>query len=339
MKRIEACRSQEEQAGMNAIDTKLVGIERKRCAVLPTPVHELPALSQLSNCRVFCKRDDLTGFGFGGNKARKLDYLISDALRSGCDTLVAVGANQSNFCRMVAAYGSVHGMEVHLMLGGRKPDVPTGNLRLDHILGAECHHVDSGDWGEWEAAAAGLETTLRRTGRQVYRMPVGGSTTVGALGYVAAMSEILEDEKRLGLHFSTIVLASASAGTQAGLVVGKTIANWPGQVLGISVAKEAPRQHQDVFDLAQATAASLGLSIDRQIVCVDDSFLGDGYARKTRECEDAVQFFARKCGIFLDHVYTGKAAAGLLKYVISNRFEPASSILFLHTGGSPELFA
>ena len=323
---------------MEAIDTKLIDIERQRHAVLPTPVHELPALSQVSNCRVFCKRDDLTGFGFGGNKARKLDFLIANALSSQCDTLLTVGANQSNFCRMVAAYGSAHGMDVHLVLGGNKPDIPTGNLRLDHMLGAKCHHVDSYDWDEWEARAAAIETDLRQKGRAVYRMPVGGSTMIGALGYVAAMSEILDDEKRLNLLFNVVVFASASAGTQAGLVVGKSIANWPGQVLGYSVANESMRLERDIFSLAQETANRLGTSIDRRTVCCDDSYLGEGYANKTEACIDAVHFFARKCGIFLDYVYTGKAAAGLLDYLETGRFASGSSILFLHTGGNAELF-
>lgn len=323
----------------DAIDAKLVGIERQQHAILPTPMHELTVLSEMSGCRVFCKRDDLTGFGFGGNKARKLDFLIADALQSGCDTLLAVGAQQSNFCRMVSAYGSVHATDVHLVLGGREPDVPTGNLRLDHMLKATCHHVDSRDWHEWESRAAALEADLRRQGRAVYRMPVGGSTVTGTLGYVAAVSEILDDEARLGVSFDALVLASSSAGTQAGLIVGKSIANWPGQILGISVAKDRDRQRQDVFDLAKATADRLECSVDIQDVCVDDSYLGDGYACNTEACEDAVLFFARKCGMFLDHVYMGKAAAGVLDYLRTNRFTPGSSILLLHTGGSVELFA
>ena len=324
---------------MESIDRTLIGIERERHAVLPTPIHELPALSQISDCRVFCKRDDLTGFGFGGNKARKLDFLISDALYSQCDTLIAVGANQSNFCRMAAAYGSIHAMEVHLVLGGKKPDIPTGNLRLDHILGAECHHVDSSDWDEWETKAAALENELRAKGRTVYRMPIGGSTVIGALGYVAGMSEILDDETRLSLRFSTVVFASSSAGTQAGLVVGKTIADWPGQILGVSVAQKSNLLQQDVFNLAEKTASKLGTTIDRGTIRVDDSYLGDGYAHPTKACEDAVHFFAQKCGIFLDYVYSGKAAAGLMDYLKTGRFTPGSSILFLHTGGNVELLA
>jgi 1-aminocyclopropane-1-carboxylate deaminase/D-cysteine desulfhydrase-like pyridoxal-dependent ACC family enzyme len=302
-------------------------------------VQELPALSQLSQCRVFCKRDDLTAFGFGGNKARKLDFLIADALHSGSDTLVAVGASQSNCCRMVAAYGSVHGLDVHLVLGGKEPDNPTGNLRLDHILGAICHHVDSMDWDVWESHAIALETALRQQGRNVYRMPVGGSTPIGALGYVDAMSEIMDDERRLGLQFSAIVFPSGSAGTQAGLVVGKSLGSWPGLVLGVSVAKERDRLQQDVFHLAQTTAGLFGAAIDPDTVCVDDSCVGNGYAQRTQECEDAVRLFARKCGVFLDHVYTGKAAAGLLKYLAAGRFGPGSAVLFLHTGGNIEIFA
>ena len=145
----------------------------------------------------------------------------------------------------------------------RSLTVPTGNLRLDHLLGA-CRRVDihSSAWDQWEARAAVLEADLRRDGRTVYRMPIGGSTVVGGLGYVAAMSEILDDEQRLGVHFETIVLASSSAGTQAGLVVGQAIAQWPGQVLGFSVAKDQERQRREVFALAQETAGRLG-TVDR----------------------------------------------------------------------------
>lgn len=324
---------------MNAINAKLAGWPRERDAVLPTPVHELPSLSALSNVRVFCKRDDLTGFGFGGNKARKLDFLIADALRAPCDTLVATGANQSNFCRMAAAYGCAHGLDVHLVLGGRKPRVPTGNLRLDHLLGARCHHVDSADWADWEAAAESLELALKQQGRTVYRMPVGGSTAVGALGYVEAMAEIMDDEKRLGVTFDTVAFATSSAGTQAGLVVGQALANWPGRVLGFSVSKNSLQQQEDVFRLAQETASLLGVAVDRRRVCVDDSQLGRGYAQPTPECEEAVRFFARHCGVFLDSVYSGKAAAGLLDHLRRGQFAAGRSILFLHTGGNVELLA
>ncbi len=323
---------------MKTIDKKLAKFAHQRHSLLPTPVHELDVLSGLSGSHVYCKRDDLTGIGFGGNKSRKLDFLVSDALSRDCDTLLAVGANQSNFCRMVAAYGSVNGLDVHLVLGGKEPAQATGNLRLDLMLGAVCHHVDNSDWEVWEQEARELESKLARQGRKVYRMPVGGSTPVGALGYVDALSEIIDDEQRLGIRFDVILFASSSAGTQAGLVAGKAITNWPGKIIGISAAKEAAQQRQDVLNLAEQTAVLLETTIDPGTVIVDDSYLGQGYAIPTPACEDAVRLFARKCGIFLDYVYTGKAAAGLLDYLNTGRFAPDSRILFLHTGGNVEIF-
>ena len=324
---------------MNTIDKKLAKFPRQHRSVLPTPIHELPVLSDMFNRHVYCKRDDLTGFGFGGNKSRKLDFLVSDALAQGKDTLLAVGANQSNFCRMVTAFGSANSMDVHLILGGREPAKPTGNLRLNHLLGANCHHVDNSDWETWEEEALVLESKLTRQGRKVYRMPVGGSTAIGALGYVAALSEIMDDEERLNIRFDVIIFASSSAGTQAGLVVGKSIANWPGRLIGISVAKESSQQQKDVLNVAKETAGLLGTTIDTDSVFVDDRYLGHGYAIRTSACEEAVRFFARKCGLFLDYVYTGKAAAGLLDYLKTGRFDPGSHVLFLHTGGNVELFA
>jgi len=323
---------------MKKITEKLSKFPCQHHSVLPTPVHELTALSSMFNRHVYCKRDDLTGFGFGGNKSRKLDFLVGDALKQGKDTLLAVGANQSNFCRMVAAYGSVNNMDVHLILGGKKPAIPTGNLRLDFMLGAVCHHVDNSDWETWEQEAVELESKLTREGRKVYRMPVGGSTPVGALGYVDALSEIFDDERRLGVRFDAIVFATSSAGTQAGLVAGKALTGWPGRIIGISVAKDSAQQRQDVLELANRTAEFIGATVEPGTVIVDDVYLGDGYAVRTPACEDAVRFFVRKCGIFLDYVYTGKAAAGLMDYLKTERFKPESRILFLHTGGNVELF-
>lgn len=323
---------------MNAIDRKLELFPRRRYSLLPTPVHEIPVFLEMFGLHVYCKRDDLTGFGFGGNKSRKLDFLIAEALDQGCDTLLAVGANQSNFCRMVAAYGSASGMQVHLLLGGREPPTPTGNLLIDHMLDARRHHMDSSDWHAWEEEARSLEQRLIKSGRKVYRMPIGGSTPVGALGCVQAMSEIIDDEVRLGLQFDYIVLASGSGGTQAGLLTGKSIAGWPGKIIGMSVAKDSSAQSLDISKLATDTAKLLETTAVTDTIVVDDSYIGDGYGCRTPACEEAVGFFARRCGIFLDHVYTGKAAAGLIDYLRTGRFDIGSRVLFLHTGGNVELF-
>jgi len=356
---------------MPNIQQILSRFSRLHNSLLPTPVHRLDYLSSRQGrltadefgVNVYCKRDDLTGFGFGGNKTRKLDFLLPDALGRGCDTLIAIGANQSNFCRVAASYGVACGMEVHLVLGGkrrarrpasfgacarRRPELapkgraegpePTGNLRLDHLLAVACHHIDSSDWDDWVREAEKLEHDLVSRGRKVYRMPVGGSTPRGALGYVDAFAEITEDQSRLGVEFDAVIHASSSAGTQAGLVVGQAASGWRGQIIGISVAKPQASLEKEVLDLSQRTAAQLGVSVEPSNVVVDDDYIGEGYAARTPGCQEAVALFAQRMGIFLDFVYTGKAAAGLIDYLRKNRFERDANVLFIHTGGNIQLF-
>ena len=323
---------------MPTIREKLDPLPRLQNSLVPTPVHRLDHLSAEYGVNVYCKRDDLTGFGFGGNKTRKLDFLLAHALARGCDTLIAIGANQSNFCRVAATYGVASGMEVHLVLGGRQPEKPTGNLRLDHLLGVACHHVDSADWDNWALEAEKLEKKLTSNGRKVYGMPVGGSTPRGAMGYVDAFSEIIADQRRLGVDFSAILHASSSAGTQAGLVVGKAISGWPGRIIGVSVAKPGAELQEDVLDLARATAAEIEAEVDPSSIIVDDRYIGEGYAARTPGCREAVEMFARRFGIFLDYVYAGKAAAALIDYLRTGRFDKGANVLFIHTGGNIELF-
>jgi len=169
-------------------------------------------------------------------------------------------------------------------------------------------------------------------------MPVGGSTPRGALGYVDAFAEIIADQARLGVEFDAVIHASSSAGTQAGLVVGRAMAGWRGRVIGISVAKPQAAQEKDVLDLAQATAAEVDARVDPTSIIVDDSYIGEGYAIRTPACEEAVALFAQRLGIFLDYVYTGKAAAGLIDYLRNGRFDKGANVLFIHTGGNIELF-
>jgi L-cysteate sulfo-lyase len=323
---------------MLTIQEKLKSFPILHNSLLPTPVHKLDYLSDEYGVNVYCKRDDLTGFGFGGNKTRKLDFLLPEALGLGCDTLIAIGANQSNFCRAAATYGVASGMEVHLVLGGKEPENPTGNLRLDHILGVACHHFDSTDWDSWEHEAEKLEKKLTSQGKKVYRMPIGGSTSRGALGYVDAFSEIMADQSRLGIQFDAIIHASSSAGTQAGLVVGQAISDWRGSIIGISVAKPQAIQEEDVLELARATATEVNACVDRSNIIAEDNYLGPGYAIRTPGCEEAVSLFAQRLGIFLDYVYTGKAAAALIDYLRKGRFDNGANLLFIHTGGNIELF-
>jgi len=326
--------------GTSRISKKLAEFPRLHNSLVPTPLQRLDGLCRRYGVEVWCKRDDLTGFAFGGNKTRKLDFLIPQALENNCDTLIAIGAAQSNFCRMAAGYAAAGGLETRLVLGGVDGEKPTGNLRLDYLLGARADFVNSPDWDDWAEAATKLEEELADQGKRVFRLPVGGSTPIGALGYAAALEEIARDEQREGLAFQTIIHASSSAGTQAGLVVGQALSGHRARVLGISVAKPREILEREVTELARATASLLGepeLALPR--VTADDSQLGTAYGDRTREGEAAVRFFAREYGIFLDYVYSGKAAAALLARLENGEFGRDEAVLFIHTGGNIELFA
>ncbi len=320
------------------LEKRLRSFPRESLSLTPTPCHRLNSLSQIYGVEVYCKRDDLTGFGFGGNKTRKLEFLIGEAREHGCDTLVTSGGVQSNFCRLTASAGAATGMTVHLVLGGPRPQEATGNLLLNEMLGAKIYHVDSTDWNAWEDESERIARELTRQGRKVFRIPIGGSVPVGVAGYVSAFIEVLEDEIRLKKSFDHIIHASGSGGTQAGLLVGKDITGWKGKISGISVAMERKDLERKVFELAMETASLLGGRVNRQSVLVDDNFLGAGYAIKTDRAEKAIEIFARKEGIFLDHVYTGKAASALLEWLSSGDLV-GQRVLFLHTGGQVELFA
>lgn len=307
-------------------------------SLLPTPLHLLKEISRMTGNRIYCKRDDLTGFAFGGNKTRKLDYLMADAREQGADTIIAIGANQSNYCRMAAAAARTIGMEAHLVLGGKTPDRLTGNLLLDDLFGARRHHIDTKDDDLIGKESAALEQKLTAAGKKVYRMPMGGSTPVGTLGYVQAFGEIMEDAQRLNVMFDTIILATGSAGTQAGLVVGKALTGWHGRIIGMSVSRDAEAAKEKVYRLAEKTASMFKATVQESDVLIEDSYRGPEYGARTQEGEEAIRLFAEKEGILLDYVYTGKAAAGLLDLAQKNYFDQKENILFIHTGGNIELF-
>ena len=323
---------------MKKIDYALQAFPSLNLSVLPTPITKLEKLSQLLGANLYCKRDDLTGFAMGGNKTRKLDFLIAQALDQGKDTLIAVGANQSNFCRIAAGYGAASDMEVHLMLGGKKPATSTGNLLLDHLFGANIHHVDTMNWDEWESRAVDLEVKLTSQGKNVCRLPVGGSTPIGALGYVNAMNEIYEQSKDESIEFTTIIHTTGSAGTQAGLIVGKAMSAWQGNIIGMAVAKDSSRLEKEIKVLSDKTAALLNVEYDQEDIVVEDNYLGREYAARTEKGTEAIELFSRMEGIILDHVYSGKAAAGMIDYARKGRFQEGENILFIHTGGNIEIF-
>jgi L-cysteate sulfo-lyase len=312
---------------------------RRHLALLPTPFHKLDNISKDLGCSIFCKRDDLTGFAFGGNKVRKMEYLLSEAISANSDTIVTVGAYQSNFCRIAAAAGMYAGMKVHLVLGGSKESRETGNYLLDRYLGAHIHPVQSDAWDDWEAYRKMLAEKLKTEGKRVYEMPIGGSTPTGALGYVSAFLELMEDCIKAAIAPDHIFFASSSGGTHAGLLAGKSLTDWTGMLTGIGVAKSGGVLRDEVETLATETADLIGGKINSDTILVDGSYMGSAYGIPTDESIQAIEYFARKEGIFLDRVYSGKAAAGMLDYMRSGRIRRGECVVFLHTGGNVELFS
>ncbi|MBI5646418.1 MAG: pyridoxal-phosphate dependent enzyme [Ignavibacteriae bacterium] len=309
-------------------------------SILPTPFHRLSALSREFGIELWCKRDDLTGFALGGNKTRKLDMLIEDALKRGATDLIAVGGVQSNFCRLAAAYAAAEGVAAHLVLGGtRLHSRVGGNLLLDEFFGARITRVDSDDWLLWERAAVEKEAGLIAEGRTPYRMPVGGSTPIGAKGYVAGFLEILKDAEAASIEIGAIVHATSSAGTHAGLLVGRALSGWDGRIIAMAVAKSEEQLRNEAAALAGTLADSLGVDIDPAGLLVDAGSLGPGYGVPTAEAQEAQLLFALREGILLDDVYTAKAAAGLLRLCREGRLPKDRAVVFLHTGGVPQMFS
>jgi L-cysteate sulfo-lyase len=311
---------------------------RLNSSLLPSPLYKLNKLSDYLSGNIYCLRDDLTGFASGGNKTRKLDYLIADALQGKADTLIAVGANQSNFCRIAAAYGKANNLEVHLVLAGKNPGKPTGNLLLDHLFGAIIYHVDTDDEEVVIQEAKKLEQKLASKGKKVYFLPMGGSIPVGTLGYIQAFNEILTYSKNHNLTFSTIIHASGSGGTQAGLVLGKALSSWPGKIIGMSVGKPSDKLSNVVNTLCRETIEKYNIQTAPLSILTEDAYIGEKYGARTRKAGETIKLFARLEGILLDEVYTGKAAAGLIDYAEKGKINPNENTLFIHTGGSIQLF-
>jgi L-cysteate sulfo-lyase len=206
------------------------------------------------------------------------------------------------------------------------------------MFGATIHHVDTKDWDAWEDRAEELKKELEKEGKKVYSLPVGGSTPTGALGYVAAMGEIMEQGENMGIEFQTLIHPTSSVGTQTGLVVGKAISGWAGNIIGIAVVKNKPQLEDEIKALADQTASLLGVEYNPADISVDDAYLGEEYAARTEKGTEAIELFARREGIVLDHVYSGKGAAGMIDYARHGRFGKNENILFIHTGGNIELF-
>jgi L-cysteate sulfo-lyase len=310
-------------------------------AHLPTPLEPMERLSAaLGGPELWIKRDDQTGLATGGNKARKLELLLADALAARADVLLTVGAAQSNHCRQTAAAAARAGLGCVLVLREDSPPRQqwTGNLLLDDLLGARISWAGHQDPLVALEAAAEAERAKRRI---PYVIPYGGSNAIGAAAYALAFQELWEQTSGAGIRFDRVVFATSSGGTQAGLVVGAKACGYRGQVLGISVDKTGGHLRDTVMDLLSATAErlELDLAFAPSDVAVDDRFLGDGYGVVTEAEREAIRLVAQCEGILLDPVYTGKAMAGLLALIRQGEIRAGERLLFWHTGGIPALFA
>lgn len=321
-------------------------LQRATLATTPTPLEQGPIIG--GGATLWIKRDDLTGLGGGGNKARKLEFLCGDALAVGARALITVGAGQSNHCRMTAAAGARLGMEVHLILSGDEPDEATGNQLLSTLFGAQLHFTGAAQshWGELEIARELLTIELSDAGLSPYSIPIGGSTAVGALGYAAAFVELLDQCDVAGIEPSTVVFTSSSGGTHAGLLAGRAAAAASGRVVpgivAIGVAKGVNIGLPDVANLANQTLDLMGLTdvrVENDDVEVDTRWIGDDYAVPTTAGDNAVRWAATNGGWLCDRTYSGKGLSGALGLAQEGRFDDDEHIVFIHTGGWPALFA
>lgn len=334
---------------MVRFDRAVAGFERAPLAHLPTPLDEMPALAaELGGPRLFVKREDQTGLAFGGNKARKLDFILADARARGSDRVITWAGVQSNWARMTAAGARRLGMEATLVLQRREgqPVAPAdGNLLLDRLLGAEVRLLEPGD--DREAEVERLAAAVREAGGNPYVVAVGGSRTghsmtspLGAVAYANGFRELLGQARELGIEMTHVVHASGSGSTQAGLVVGAKALAPEVRVIGISTGGAKEASERNVLGIAQETvsAMALGIEIVPGDVTVLDDYVGQGYGIVDEKIVEAIARVARTEGILLDPVYTGKAMTGLVHLVESAVLGQEDTVVFVHTGGTPALF-
>jgi D-cysteine desulfhydrase family pyridoxal phosphate-dependent enzyme len=309
---------------------------RLHFAHLPTPIEELPRLTEyLNGPKILVKRDDQTGLAFGGNKTRKLEFLVAEAVEQGAKTLITGGALQSNHCRQTAAAAARFGLDCILVLNGEIPNQPSANLLLDQLFGAEVITI---------AERALRDQTLHETydkavatGKKPYLITYGGSSPTGALGYAYAIKEFREQN----VHADWIVFGTSSGGTHAGLVLGQRVFGYQGKVLGISIDEPEEWLKTRVSALASDASEKMGERIDftRDEILATEEYCKAGYGVLTDTEREAVKLFAKLEGLLLDPVYTGRAAAGMIDLIRKGFFKKDETILFWHTGGQPALFA
>ena len=319
-----------------AIPRSLAKFPNARLSITPTPIYKLARISSHLGRHIYIMRDDLTGFTIGGNKVRKLDYLIGDALAKKSDTLIATHAN--NFTRNAAAAGRVFGLEMHVLLTGDESEQNRASQALYRQFDTILYYVTKNDEGALTTKYDEVLDGLKKQGKNVYELYPGGSNSIGALGYVNAFDQIVQYSHSTGVHFDKIILSTGSTGTQAGLVLGQCISGYDVTIIGMTASQKADVQYKRIHDLASSTARMLDIQFDESSIVVEHGFIGDGYAIPSQEGREAAKMFAAMEGLLLDDVYTGKAAAGLIDYARNDLFDTEENVLFIHTGGNAGLF-
>lgn len=320
---------------------KLEDLPRVSLAHLPTPLEEMARLSEeLAGPRIFIKRDDQTGLATGGNKVRKLEFVMADALTQGADIVITPGGAQSNHARLTAAAAVKVGLKVILLLTGQEPTLRQGNLLLDDLLGAQVWWTDP-EKGLAQDRIEEILKEIRGADRKPYFIPAGASTEIGIIGYVLAMKELLGQLEERELAVDYLVSATGTGGTQTGLVLGAKLYGYEGKIIGISVSPTKKELTNRLKNLAEKTIArwQLGIEIGDEDFIVYDDYVGGGYGVMGPPEVKAIRLLAQSEGILLDPIYTGRAMAGLIDLIRRGTFAPHETVLFWHTGGTSALFA
>jgi D-cysteine desulfhydrase len=315
-------------------------LPRKNLGFFPTPLTELKNLSAyFDGPRIFIKRDDMTGLAFGGNKTRKLEFLIADAIHLGADTIITGGAEQSNHCRQTAAASAAFGLECHLVLGGKEPKHLKGNILVDKLLGAKIHWTGQFRKGE---KIPEIAEQLKSLGKKPYVIPYGGSNPIGAYGFIEAMGELKKQIDDLRIIIDHIVFSSSSGGTHAGMMIGNHVYEVDAHLIGVEIDKAVSDELyiDHVLNLANETSQFIEIEkrfMNEEIILRND-YVGEGYGIVGELERKAIKLLASKEGILVDPVYTGRTFGGLIDMLENKEFVKNENILFWHTGGTPALF-
>ncbi len=317
---------------------KALNFPRFRLITLPTPLEKAKNLSKELNVELYIKRDDVMDLALGGNKARKLEFLIADALSKGCDTIITRGAYHSNHARLTAAAARKAGLEAHLVLYPPGEKISQGNIILEELMGAKIHPLESPE--EADGYIENLKKELEAEGKKVYVIPGGGASAYGVLGYVVAALELLEQFYSIGKMPKYVVHATGTGATQAGLVLGFKLLGADVKVIGISISRTVEEEKERVRNLIEETKKLLEVDIEvkDEDIIVRDEYRFGGYAVISKEVVDTMKYVARMEGLILDPVYTAKAMYGLIDLIKRGIIEKESVVTFLHTGGTPIVF-